>query len=92
MNYLEEHLAEIVNGVGKIYVTDHLGSILNAPMAGSTHSYGLIGETGNISISPSSSPSGQNVYIEESKLVNLRNCISEFHKSGRRLTCVDRKV
>jgi len=53
---VDEHLAEVKNGVGKGYVTDHLGSVLNGEAAGTSHSFGLFGESASITPSPSSSP------------------------------------
>ncbi len=49
-----EHLGESKNGVYKGYITDHLGSVLNSPLAGSSHQYGLFGES-SASVSPSAS-------------------------------------
>ena len=39
-----ERLGEVKNGVGKGYITDHLGSVLNSPVAGYWEVYGLYGE------------------------------------------------
>lgn len=39
-----DHLGEVKAGVGKGYVTDHLGSVLNGEVAGSGHSFGIFGE------------------------------------------------
>lgn len=52
-----ERLGEVKNGVGKGYITDHLGSVLNSPVAGAWKSYGLYGELAvNPGISLTSSP------------------------------------
>lgn len=53
---VDEHLAEVKNGVGKGYVTDHLGSLLNGDAAGSAHGFGLFGESSALSPAPTSSP------------------------------------
>jgi len=41
---IAERLGEVKGGVGKGYITDHLGSVLNSSVAGSWKSYGLFGE------------------------------------------------
>lgn len=52
-----ERLGEVRGGVGKGYITDHLGSVLNSPVAGSSKSFGLFGESvAKASISPTSAP------------------------------------
>ncbi len=54
---LGERLGEVKNGVGKGYVTDHLGSVLNSETAGAARVFGLFGEVGaSVSVSPTSSP------------------------------------
>jgi len=53
---IDEHLAEVKAGVGKGYVVDHLGSVLNGDAAGTSHSFGLFGETSFVAIAPSSNP------------------------------------
>jgi len=55
----DEHFAEIKGGVGKGYVTDHLGSVLNGEAAGASKSFGLFGDRlapANLAISSTSSP------------------------------------
>lgn len=52
-----EHLGEVKAGLGKGYIADHLGSVLNSPLAGFGRSYGLFGEsTIKPTISQASSP------------------------------------
>ncbi len=41
---IDDHLGEVKAGVGKGYVTDHLGSVLNGDAAGASHRFGLFGE------------------------------------------------
>jgi len=52
-----ERLGEVKGGVGKGYITDHSGSVLNSPAAGSWKTYGLMGEvSANVAVSPAMSP------------------------------------
>jgi RHS repeat-associated protein len=52
-----ERLGEVKNGVGKGYITDHLGSVLNSAVAGSSKAYGLFGEIfANPKISQTANP------------------------------------
>jgi RHS repeat-associated protein len=52
-----EHLAEVSSTTSKTYVTDHVGSVLNADPAGPYHTFGLNGEvTGRVKLSPDSDP------------------------------------
>jgi RHS repeat-associated protein len=54
---MAERLGEVKGGVAKAYVTDHLGSVLNSPIAGEAKSFGLFGEISEpTAISSSSSP------------------------------------
>ncbi|MGZ3717168.1 MAG: RHS repeat-associated core domain-containing protein [Bdellovibrionota bacterium] len=53
---IDDHLAEVSSGAAKGYVTDHLGSVLNSDAAGAAHSFGLFGETANVSESASAAP------------------------------------
>jgi len=46
---IDAHLAEVSIGSAKGYVTDHLGSVLNSDAAGSSHSFGLFGESASVS-------------------------------------------
>lgn len=52
-----EHLGEVKGGVGRGYITDHLGSVLNSSLAGFGRAYGLYGELASeVKISAASSP------------------------------------
>lgn len=52
-----EHLGEVKGSVGKAYLTDHLGSVLNSPPAGSWKIYGIFGESSApAAIGPTTSP------------------------------------
>lgn len=42
---VDEHLGEVKGGVGKGYLTDHLGSVLNGEAAGTARFFGLFGES-----------------------------------------------
>ena len=73
---VDEHLAEVKGSAVKGYVTDHLGSILNGDAAGSSHAFGLFGEsTANLSLSQTSSPvnygyAGYELDVASSKYLN----------------------
>lgn len=73
-----DQLAEVRGGVGKTYITDHLGSVLNGEAAGPSKIFGLFGEVANPPIiSTSSNPvmygfTGAE-YDAESGLLFLRN-------------------
>lgn len=72
-----ERLAEVKNGVGKGYITDHLGSVLNSPVAGSAHQYGLFGElSANPGILPTSSPVA---YGFTGHIVDLESGLNRTH-------------
>lgn len=56
-NYENEHLAQVENGVGKTYITDSQGSVLNGVPGGASKSFGLMGEVnGNVQINSNSDP------------------------------------
>lgn len=85
-----EHLGEVKGGVGKGYITDHLGSVLNSPLTGFGRNYGLFGESiSKVSVSPASGPA---TYGFTGHMVDLESGLNrtEFRqydpKIGRWLT------
>ena len=56
-NGIDEHIGQVTGTTVKGYVTDHLGSVLNATVGGSGSSYGLFGElNGSTTLSSTSEP------------------------------------
>jgi RHS repeat-associated protein len=47
---IDEHLSEVKNGIGKGYVVDHLGSVLNGNVSGSSSSFDVFGEPSTLPV------------------------------------------